>query len=154
MKYNREEAITIVNSARINHKIPNLCRADLSHVDMSELNLSSAAFRNANLSGSNFQGSVLFNADLTGAILTGINLKLADLTGARGDFAVGCFGRDYAIAAGGYISIGCERHTYQEWLDNGVDIGRTHGYPVDVISRYMNWIKSVDYLFIEQKEIK
>lgn len=95
----------------------------------------------ANLSGANLRGAYLRGAYLTGADLTGADLRGADLTGADGQFCTGYFGKHHAIAAGGYISIGCERHTYQEWLDNGEQIGKANGYSDDEIDDYMSWIK-------------
>lgn len=83
----------------------------------------------------------LTGANLRGANLTGANLLYANLSGANGQFCTGYFGKHHAIAAGGYISIGCQRHTYQEWLDNGEQIGKANGYSDDEIDDYMSWIK-------------
>ncbi len=80
-------------------------------------------------------------ADLSGADLSGAKLRWADLSGASGDFVTGYLGKHHAVAAGGYISIGCERHTYQEWLDNGVQIGKANEYTDAEIADYMDWIR-------------
>jgi len=117
-------------------KCANLSGAYLRGADLKEANLKEADLRGANLRG----------ADLSGADLSGADLKEADLSGAylrgaKGNFVIGYFGKHHAIAAGGYISIGCERHTYQEWLDNGIQIGKDNGYTDAEASDYMDWIR-------------
>jgi hypothetical protein len=84
----------------------------------------------------NLRGAVLTGANLTGADLTGANLR-----GATGNFAIGYFGAHHAIAAGGYISIGCERHTYDVWLEKGEQIGMDNNYTHAEIAEYMDWIR-------------
>ena len=95
------------------------------------INLSLANLSEANLSG----------ADLSGADLRGANLRLANLSGADGDFTIGYFGQHHAIAAGGYIFIGCEQYTYDEWLEGYEAIGRANDYSDDEIADYGVWIK-------------
>ena len=80
-------------------------------------------------------------ADLSEADLSEADLSGADLSWAQGAFVTGYYGKHHAVAAGGYISIGCERHTYQEWLDNGPQIGKDNGYTDAEIADYMDWIK-------------
>ena len=104
----------------------NLRGADLSEADLSEANL-----REANLRG----------ADLRGADLREADLREADLRGASGPFTIGYFGQHHAVAAGGYISIGCERRTYDKWLANAEAIGQKNGYTTDEIADYVEWIK-------------
>lgn len=82
-------------------------------------------------------------ADLTGADLTRANLTGADLTEARGAFATAYLGKHHAVAAGGYISIGCQRHTYAEWLEQYAAIGARNNYTPAEIERYGTWIKLV-----------
>jgi hypothetical protein len=108
-------------------------RADLSGADLSEADLSEADLSGADLSG----------ADLRWAYLRWANLSGADLSDAEIIAAVGQFGLHQAIAAGGYISIGCERHDYQHWLDHYEEIGRGYGYTEAEIARYGAWIKLV-----------
>lgn len=92
-------------------------------------------------------------ADLSVADLRGANLRGANLSGANGTFTTYYSGRDHGIAAGGYISIGCERHPYQHWLDHGVEIGRKNGYTDDEIERYMGWItQAVRWLSAEEEK--
>lgn len=82
----------------------------------------------------------LRGADLREADLSWADLREADLRGAIGQFATGSFGRHRGVAAGGYISIGCERHTYQHWRENYESIGRTHDYTEAEIAMYGSWI--------------
>ena len=79
--------------------------------------------------------------DLSGANLSGADLRRADLSGADGSFVTGSFGRHHAVAAGGYISIGCERHSYAEWLKRYEEIGRVHDYSPAEIEVYGQWIR-------------
>ena len=104
----------------------NLRGADLSEADLSEANL-----READLRG----------ADLRGANLRRANLREADLSEASGGFTTGYFGRHHAVAAGGYISIVCERRTYDKWLANAEAIGQENCYTADEIADYVAWIK-------------
>jgi uncharacterized protein YjbI with pentapeptide repeats len=126
--------------------------ADLSGADLSGADLSGACLRGADLSGADLSGAdlrraYLSGADLSGADLSGADLRRADLGGASGNFATGFFGKHHAIAAGGYIFIGCERHTYAEWLERGQEIGRASGYDDAETVRYMAWIKlAVEWL--------
>ena len=72
--------------------------------------------------------------------LSGANLRGANLREARGPFTTGYFGGHDAVAAGGYVSIGCERHTYGEWLANYKAVGAANGYSADMIADYGAWI--------------
>lgn len=97
----------------------------------------------ANLTGANLYRANLTGADLTGANLTGADLTEANLTEARGAFATAYLGKHHAVAAGGYISIGCQRHTYAEWLEQYAAIGARNNYTPAEIERYGTWIKLV-----------
>jgi len=129
----------------------NLSGANLSGANLSEANLSGASLRGANLSGAslrganlrgaslrgaNLRGADLSEANLRGADLSGANLRGADLSWAIGPFTVFVAGRHTAIFAGGYGSVGCERHSYQKWLDNYETIGRENGYTDEEIGEY------------------
>ena len=85
-------------------------------------------------------GINLTGADLRGADLRGADLRGADLHEASGPFATGSFGCHNAVAAGGYISIGCERHTYAEWLKRYEEIGDAHDYSAAEVAMYGRWI--------------
>ena len=126
---NRAEVIEICTKATEKNEQADLHGANLKGVDLSRVNL-----RSANLSW----------ADLSWANLRGADLRGADLSGAEGkNFYVSYFGQHHAIAAGGYISIGCERHTIEYWLNNYADIGKQNEYSNSEIEMYGNWIKIV-----------
>ena len=94
-----------------------------------------------NLFGADLRGADLREANLTGANLSGADLRGANLTGAEGPFTHGYFGRHHAVAAGGYISIGSERHAYEWWLNNHQKCGSRHWYTADEIADYGAWIE-------------
>ena len=99
-----------------------------------------AAERHENDEQIDLSGADLSGADLSGADMSGANLRGADLRGADGPFTLGAFGRHGGIAVGGYITIGCERHTYDEWLERYEEIGKRHNYTTDEIADYGAWI--------------
>jgi uncharacterized protein YjbI with pentapeptide repeats len=136
----------------------NLSKADLSEADLRWADLSGVNLRLADLHGANLSKADLRWADLRWADLSWAdlreanlskadlreaNLRGADLREANGRFSIVCFGKHYGVAAGGYISIGCERHTYQYWLDNYRQIGEKNQYADADIERYGAWIKIV-----------
>ena len=114
----------------------NLRRANLSGANLSRANLSRANLNRANLSEAN-----LSRADLSEANLSRADLSWANLSEAVGPFAVGAFGRHTAIAAGGYIVIGCERHDYDWWLANYEACGQRNDYTPEEIADYGAWIQ-------------
>ena len=124
----------------------NLCGTDLAGADLSGADLAGADLSEADLSGADLSGADLSEADLSGADLSGADLRRADLSGADlrgadGSFVTGSFGRHHAVAAGGYISIGCEHHSYAEWLKRYEEIGRVHDYSPAEIEVYGQWIR-------------
>lgn len=126
----------------------NLYGAVLRYANLTGAVLRSADLRSANLTGANLRSADLRSADLRSADLTGANLSYAKLTDASGShFVIFQFGKHCAVFAGGYGSIGCERHTYQEWLDNYQTIGKDNGYTDDECIRYGKLIAmAVEYL--------
>lgn len=80
------------------------------------------------------------------------NLRGADLSGADGNFCTGSFRLHHGIAAGGYICIGCERHTYQEWLDNIETIGADNGYTPTEVAHYRAWCELAVKVLTETEE--
>lgn len=74
---NRSEVLKIVESARKKGNTPDLRRADLSYVNLADLNL-----EDTDLSDANLTGTILTEADLAGANLTGVDLTGANLYGA------------------------------------------------------------------------
>jgi len=119
----------------------NLRWADLSRANLRGANLRGADLRGANLSWANLSGADLRGADLSRANLRGADLSGANLSGANGAFSIGFFGRHHGIAAGGYISIGCERHTYDEWLESYEAAGTRNEYSAEEIADYGAWIR-------------
>jgi hypothetical protein len=115
--------------------------ANLSWANLREANLRGANLRGADLSWANLSWANLRGADLRGADLRGADLSWANLSEAVGPFAVGAFGRHTAIAAGGYIAIGCERHIYDDWLADYEAIGRRNAYTPEEIADYGAWIQ-------------
>ena len=115
--------------------------ADLREANLAGANLSRADLAGANLTGANLRGADLRGADLAGANLSEADLRGANLTGAEGPFTHGYFGRHHAVAAGGYISIGSERHAYEWWLNNHQKCGSRHWYTADEIADYGAWIE-------------
>ncbi len=109
-------------------------------IDLSGANLRGANLRDANLRDADLRDADLRWANLSGADLRGADLRGANLRGARGPFTTGYFGGHDAVAAGGYVSIGCERHTYGEWLANYKAVGAANGYSADMIADYGAWI--------------
>ena len=118
-----------------------LTKANLRGADLREANLRGADLSWADLSGANLRGGDLRGADLAGANLSEADLRGANLTGAEGPFTHGYFGRHHAVAAGGYISIGSERHAYEWWLNNHQKCGSRHWYTADEIADYGAWIE-------------
>ena len=114
--------------------------ANLSGADLSGANLRGANLRDADLRDADLRDADLRWANLSGADLRGADLRGANLRGARGPFTTGYFGGHDAVAAGGYVSIGCERHTYGEWLANYKAVGAANGYSADMIADYGAWI--------------
>jgi len=51
----------------------------------------------------------------------------------------------YGVTNGahGVIQIGCERHTFKEWLKNGKDIAKQHGFTDAQIKEYKAIVKFV-----------
>ena len=114
----------------------NLSEANLSEADLSRADLSRADLSRANLSRANLSG-----ADLSGTDLSEADLRGADLSRAIGPFTTGSFGQHTAIAAGGYIAIGCERHDYEWWLSNYEACGQRNDYTPEEIADYGAWIQ-------------
>lgn len=136
-----------INLQNANLHETNISNADLTGANLAGANLSNANLSNtdltsANLANANMRNATLFLADLTNANLTNTDFTGADLSYAFGKFAIGYFGRHHAIAAGGYISIGCRRLTYAEWMKNGAKVGHSNGYSTADIGWYLMWAES------------
>ena len=119
----------------------NLRDADLRDADLWDASLRDADLRGTDLRGANLREANLWGADLRGANLWDADFRDADFRGAVGKFAVGKFGRHQGVAVGGYISIGCERHTFDHWLKNFEKIGESNDYSEQEMAMYGQWIK-------------
>jgi hypothetical protein len=75
------------------------------------------------------------------ANLCGADLRGANLRGACGSYSIFYCGKYEAAFAGGKGSIGCEFHSYQHWLDHGVEIGHANGFTEEENSVHMKFIK-------------
>ena len=136
----------------------NLFEADLSKADLSGANLSGAYLFRANLSEADLSKADLSEADLSEADLSGANLSEADLSEAnlsKADLSGADLshikGKEVYIYAGskhmaysidGKIKIGCQEHTIEYWIENGVRIGKINNYSDKEIEQYIKWIKS------------
>ena len=87
----------------------NLSDANLSGANLSDANLSGADLRRANLSGAHLRGANLSDANLSGASIDGEKITNAPIT------ITGL--RWWVLITDGYLRIGCQRHTHQEWSD-------------------------------------
>ena len=93
---------------------PNLCEADLSKMDLRDVNLDGVDLRNANLSGADLRGANLRDAHLNGAFLSDINLRDAHLSGS--------FLND-AVLSNANLSRADLRDTHLIWTDlNSADL--------------------------------
>jgi uncharacterized protein YjbI with pentapeptide repeats len=100
----------------------NLYGADLYRADLSGADLSGANLYWANLRGANLYGADLYRADLSGANLSGANLYWANLRGAdlsgeklkHAPLFVSNLRWEITITDG-YLTIGCQRHTHDQW---------------------------------------
>jgi len=116
-------------------------RADLWGANLWDANLRGANLRGANLRGANLRDADLRRANLRRANLRDADLWGADLRDADVKAVIIQAGKHQGIFAGGSGQIGCERHSYQHWLDHGVEIGKGNGYTDDEIKRYMEMIR-------------
>jgi len=116
-------------------------RADLRSADLYKADLYGANLRRADLCEADLRWADLRWANLREANLREAYLREANLRGARLLYLDGNIGRHRVFAAGGHIIIGCERHTYEHWLEHGEEIGRANEYSDTEIARYMTWIR-------------
>ena len=91
----------------------------------------------------NLSGASLFGADLSGAYLSGANLSGADLRIAVMDTPVYQFylGKYNAVATKDYLRVGCEVHSWDEWLTNYNQYGVSAGFSDKEIQDHSRVIK-------------
>jgi uncharacterized protein YjbI with pentapeptide repeats len=129
----------------------NLSEANLSGANLSEANLSGAYLHGANLSNANLSEANLYKANLNGASLHGANLHGANLSYAnlsKADLA-NIIGKNIlvfkykmhpAYYVDGYIHIGCEYRSVEDWVENYEKVGLDNDYTKNEISRYGDFI--------------
>jgi uncharacterized protein YjbI with pentapeptide repeats len=129
--------LSSANLGDANLRDANLCGANLRDANLGGANLGGAYLRGANLGGANLCGADLCganlrDADLRGAYLRGAYLRGANLCGADLRDAnlrdanlsderlikepmqiIGLFW--FVLITQQYMSIGCQRHTHEEW---------------------------------------
>ena len=116
----------------------NLSGASLFGADLSGADLSGANLRHANLYGANLSG-----ADLSRANLSGADLSRADLSRAVMDTPVYQFylGKYNAVATKDYLRVGCEVHSWDEWLTNYSEYGVSASFSDKEIQDHSRVIK-------------
>jgi len=122
--------------------------ANLSHANLSCANLSGATLSHANLSGADLSGASLSYANLSHANLSGANLSGANLSGANLRSAVMdtpvyqfYLGKYNAVATKDYLRVGCEVHSWDEWLTNYNQYGVSAGFSDKEIQDHSRVIK-------------
>ncbi len=86
----------------------------------------------------------LSEANLSGADLSRANLSGADLRGVEGkDIITYSRGQHELLFVDGFVRIGCQYHSLEYWIDNGVAIGESAGYSSKNIKHYMDFIKGL-----------
>jgi hypothetical protein len=154
---------------RANLKGAKLWSADLEGADLRGADLSGANLRDANLGVADLYGANLAGANLLGADLEGANLRGANLTGAnllgvilhetKLDVPIYTFslGRHSAVATKDYLQIGCERHDWNTWTEDGFieKLGRKESYSTEDINIYRTQIQiTYSHLFTKYPEKK
>jgi hypothetical protein len=119
---------------------PNGVKADLRGADLRGANLRGANLSCSDLSCANLSDADLRGADLGGADLRGTDLRCANLSGTN--VLTFQFNRHMAIYTPcGTITIGCERHSIDDWVSNFTDIGAKNDYADVEIMAYGKFIK-------------
>ena len=114
--------------------------ANLYGADLRGANLGDADLRYANLFDANLFDANLRYADLRGADLRYANLSGANLHGAN--VLRFQYQQHEAIYTGcEMLSIGCEKHTLEHWLEHYEAIGEKHNYSTDEINEYYEFIQ-------------
>lgn len=90
-------------------------------------------------------------ADLRWANLRGADLSGANLRGAKGKFSTFNGGKHDAVACGGFVSIGCEFHLLEWWIENFNKVGETGGYSMAEIERYGSWLKTCQWTAVDDE---
>lgn len=106
-------------------------RANLQGANLRDANLWGANLRDANLQGANLQGANLEDANFNGTCLQ-------DKVIVQFSFD----NRHQAILIGDELSIGCEKHSLDHWLEHYESIGKSSQYTDAEIRAYGILIKA------------
>jgi hypothetical protein len=175
-KLTREDVIKLIEQANLNKTFADLSYADLSFADLSYADLNEANLKGANLSEANLRGADLSYADLKGANLTNANLKGANLRRAYLREAnltnANLKGVDLIdikiekpiilITTQKHplqfnfnnleLRIGCEVHTFDEFLKNLDKIGKENRYTHEEIEQYRKLILSIIEIYGDKND--
>jgi len=113
-------------------------RANLSGANLSGANLFYAKLYGANLSGAYLSGANLSRANLSGANLSGADLRIAVMDTPVYQFYLGKYN---AVATKDYLRVGCEVHSWDEWLTNYNQYGVSAGFSDKEIQDHSRVIK-------------
>ena len=99
----------------------------------------------ANLSDADLSDADLMRANLSGADLSGADLMRANLSGVEGKRVLhfNHSSKHPLIYVDGFIRIGCQYHSVDEWLKVGKKLGTEAGYSKEEIAQYMNIVKFI-----------
>ena len=113
-------------------------RANLSGANLSGANLFYAKLYGANLSGAYLSGANLSRANLSVADLSGADLRIAVMDTPVYQFYLGKYN---AVATKDYLRVGCEVHSWDEWLTNYNQYGVSAGFSDKEIQDHSRVIK-------------
>jgi hypothetical protein len=104
--------------------------------------LSDANLRCANLSGADLSGANLSRANLPGAKFQICDIELTvNETASNFTRIVGSRHDGYRV--GDYLSIGCQEHTLQHWLESVRTIAEANMYTPEQVEEYANIVTFV-----------
>jgi len=138
---------TIVGSANLSYANLQGARmqgADLSGATLRSANLYGADLSNADLQYADLSGANLYSADLSGANLDRVDLRNTNLGEIISDYPIYqvYFGQYHAHVYKGYIRIGCEYRTAEEWLKIDKRMAYYMGLRSELFPMYMQFIMS------------
>jgi hypothetical protein len=100
------------NSIKVTLEAAVAARANLAQANLAGAYLAGANLDGANLDGANLAGAYLAGANLAGAYLAGANLD-GEIINAAPLSLLNL--RWPVLITAGYLRIGCQRHTHEEW---------------------------------------
>lgn len=139
------EGCSFVDAEFYNAKVRrcSFVNCDFGSASFMHATLESVMFAYCRLENAEFGSAQLENVSFVRSPLKGANFTRARATNLFGPISVCSLGYHTAIAAGGYISIECQRYDYERWLDLAYIIGEQYGYTERDVARYLAWAKIV-----------